>query len=197
MNKDVELFNKRAKSYESSWTQVIVFEPVHKKCIDTAIALNINPKVIVDLGCGTGKLIRQAGTVWSSAELIGVDPAPNMIEIARKSTDKATFCLGYPQELPFADKSADLIFSTMSFHHWNDHAKAVKEIGRVLTPNGYFILGDVTEPRWFTWLIREPKNWKASDRSILLEKAGFNVNFQEKCLFGFVLITLAQKAAPA
>ncbi len=40
--------------------------------------------VIVDVGCGTGSALRHAASIASKGCLIGVDPVPRMIEIARE-----------------------------------------------------------------------------------------------------------------
>jgi ubiquinone/menaquinone biosynthesis C-methylase UbiE len=193
MNKHEEHFNELADSYESSWKQDKIFKPVQQKCIDTAITLGANPSFILDLGCGAGSLLRQCGTVWEAAELAGIDPAPNMIKIARSLTPNAVFHCGYPENLPFADESVDLAFTTMSFHHWNDHDKSLKEIHRVLTRNGYFILGDVSVPRWFAWITKEPQSWNTQERQKILEPNGFEILSQDKCLQGFALVTSSKR----
>jgi SAM-dependent methyltransferase len=46
------------------------------------------------------------------------------------------------EALPFADGQFDLVFSTMTFHHWADQAKGVSEVARVLAPGGRWLLCD-------------------------------------------------------
>jgi len=50
---------------------------------------------------------------------------------------------GTAEELPFPDGSFDLVLSTMSFHHWHDRAQGCREVRRVLTPGGRWVLADV------------------------------------------------------
>ncbi len=52
------------------------------------------------------------------------------------------------EELPFADASFDLAFSTMTFHHWQDQNKGVAEIARVLTPDGRWLLAEFVATGW-------------------------------------------------
>ena len=47
------------------------------------------------------------------------------------------------ESLPFADGSFDLIFSTMTFHHWADQQKSIGEVKRVLAPGGRWLLADI------------------------------------------------------
>jgi ubiquinone/menaquinone biosynthesis C-methylase UbiE len=46
------------------------------------------------------------------------------------------------EELPFPNGSFDLVFSTMTFHHWQDQARGAAEVARVLTPGGRWLLAD-------------------------------------------------------
>ncbi|MCB0059422.1 MAG: class I SAM-dependent methyltransferase, partial [Caldilineaceae bacterium] len=59
--------------------------------------------VIVDVGCGTGAALRHAAGRVTSGSLIGVDPVPRMVEIARERTanhpraDGSSFGLAPPK----------------------------------------------------------------------------------------------------
>ena len=45
-------------------------------------------------------------------------------------------------ELPFNENYFDSVISTVSFHHYPDQSKSLREINRVLKPNGKFYLAD-------------------------------------------------------
>jgi len=47
------------------------------------------------------------------------------------------------EQLPFSDRSFDLVLSTISFHHWADRAAGLREVSRVLRRAGVFILADI------------------------------------------------------
>ena len=50
-------------------------------------ALKLEPDfILVDIGCGTGSALRHASVQITSGSLIGIDPAPRMIEIAQEKT---------------------------------------------------------------------------------------------------------------
>lgn len=49
---------------------------------------------------------------------------------------EATFYVGMAESIPLPGNSVDLVFSTLSFHHWSDQMKGLREIVRVLRPGG-------------------------------------------------------------
>ena len=75
----------------------------------------------------------------SAAELTGADPAAGMIDQARAAAPggaSVRFVQAFAEELPFPDASFDLVTSTMSFHHWADQRRGLREVRRVLAPGG-------------------------------------------------------------
>ena len=148
---DVDRFDKWGSTYESSWLQNVLFIRVHQATLDLVQGIiNRPPSSILDVGCGTGRLLRRAATYWPEAQLFGVDPANGMLEVARRLTPSATLLEGEAEALPLPDASIDLAFSTISFHHWRDQEAGVREIARVLRPEGYFVLADFSYPGWLT-----------------------------------------------
>ncbi len=103
---------------------------------------------ILDVGCGNGRLY----TLFqgSFVKYVGIDSSQKLIEIARKKfqTKNSTnfgpkFIVGNILDLPFPNSSFDVLFSIAVLHHIPSHLlrkKAIKECGRVLKPNGIFIL---------------------------------------------------------
>jgi SAM-dependent methyltransferase len=101
---------------------------------------------VLDVGCGTGQLLREAASLFATARLIGVDPAAEMLRRARGNVDSAVeLVLGDVHRLPFPSGSFDLVLSTASGHHWSDPRTAFAEIARVLSPGGAFVLGQVID----------------------------------------------------
>ncbi len=144
-SRDVERFDRWADTYDRHWMQRVIFEPVQRTVLDLAEAEVARPRAVLDVGCGTGRLLISAAARFPGAELVGVDAAPQMVEQARASAaDRSSirFQLAGAEELPFPDGRFDLVFSTLTFHHWSDQAKAVAEVARVLAPGGRWLLAD-------------------------------------------------------
>ena len=91
---------------------------------------------ILDIGCGAGQLSHQL--VAGGALLTGIDVSPAMVEIARgRLGELATFTVGDLSEpLPFGPGSFDLAVASLVMHYIKDWTPVLKEILRVLTPDG-------------------------------------------------------------
>src|SRR5215472_13384648 len=114
--RDIERFDQWSSTYEDSWMQQAFFDRAHRATLALAAGVVHQPVSVLDVGCGTGKLLRRANRYWPEAQLIGVDPAPGMIEMAKRLTPYASFSTGLAEALPLEDASVDLALSTISFH---------------------------------------------------------------------------------
>lgn len=141
---DVDRFNRWAGTYDRHWMQRIVFDPIQRAVLQLAEEEIGRPGTILDVGCGTGKLLRSARERFPGAKLVGVDAAIEMVKQAQSSTPDGAiqFQQATAEELPFPNGSFDLVFSTMTFHHWQNQARGAAEVARVLTPDGRWLLAE-------------------------------------------------------
>lgn len=91
------------------------------------------PRDVVDLGAGTGKLTR--ALVAHGHRVTAIEPLPQMLEQLARNAPGAFGMLGSAEVIPLPDASADVVVSAQAFH-WFDHAVALPEIARVLRPSG-------------------------------------------------------------
>jgi ubiquinone/menaquinone biosynthesis C-methylase UbiE len=143
---DVDRFGEWAPHYEQHWMQRRIMAPVQETVLNLAAEQVPAPRAILDVGCGTGRLLRAAASRFPGARLDGVDAAEGMIKQATGSLPpglQIRFQQATAEALPFADGSFDLVFSTMTFHHWADQQKAIGEVRRVLAPGGRWLLADI------------------------------------------------------
>jgi len=102
--------------------------------------------VIVDVGCGTGSALRHASLKVSGGKLVGIDPVPRMIEIARERTldhlgsDRIEYREGSAEDIPLGDDTADFVFAFDSLDHWLDKERGFGEIHRVLRQGGNLVI---------------------------------------------------------
>jgi SAM-dependent methyltransferase len=91
---------------------------------------------LVDVGCGPGPAARHAAGL--GAEVIGVDPAPVMVLVARMGDPRGRIDLrlGAAESLPVADGWASAVWTLASVHHWADVDAGIAEALRVLAPGG-------------------------------------------------------------
>lgn len=101
---------------------------------------------ICDVACGAGHLaLSFAGE--NPARLVGVDPAPSMLDSFRKLAAERAVTVETAQaaaeELPFPDASFDLVVSRLAPHHFLDMERAVGEMTRLLRPGGRLAVIDL------------------------------------------------------
>lgn len=92
---------------------------------------------IIDLGCGTGRFTGALAKHFQ-ADVIGVDPSQKMLAqaAAKDVPARVTFLHGTGEHIPCADGSADVVFSSMVFHHFVDRGRVASECRRVLRDGG-------------------------------------------------------------
>jgi ubiquinone/menaquinone biosynthesis C-methylase UbiE len=106
----------------------------------------------LDVGCGTGEVALLAKTRGQAGRVYGIDPAPEMIAIARsKATRKkleVDFRVGVIEALPFPDASMDVVTSSLMMHHLPEdlQVRGLAEVYRVLKPGGRLLIADFMQP---------------------------------------------------
>jgi ubiquinone/menaquinone biosynthesis C-methylase UbiE len=130
--------------------QQFLFVPVQQAALRLARQLLPQARRVLDVGCGTGQLLRHTRPYYPTAELIGVDLAGQMVATATTVTPTKlaiSYVQGRAECLPFTDDAFDLVFTTLSLRHWTDPSAGIAEIGRVLTPGGLLVLAEVFPSR--------------------------------------------------
>ena len=137
------------------------------------------PRDVVDLGAGTGKLTR--ALVSLGHRVTAIEPLPEMLEHLPEAATGAFAILGSAEVIPLPDAFADAVTCAQSFH-WFDHAVALPEIARVLRPGGRLAL---------VWNSRDDRDpWMARLSAIIGNETvedwdGFGV-VDESGLFGTI-----------
>ncbi len=143
---------------------------------------------VLDIGAGPGMLAIELAKRVPNAQVVGVDPSDEMVNLAYGSVwhapaevrQRVQFEKGSAELLPFPDQSFDLVVSTLALHHVKEPIKMFNEVSRVLKPNGRFMIydsrrdmGDLT---WFgLWLARNlaPKKIKETNEPLASRDASY------------------------
>jgi SAM-dependent methyltransferase len=139
-------FEAWAGDYDHSPLQPTLYLPVHRTTLGLARRLVPQPRRILDVGCGTGRLLRRARQHYPDAELLGVDPARQMLIIARSRTCpglRIRYVQAAAERLPFACDTFELVVATLSLRHWTDQDAGIGQVTRVLAPGGVLVVADV------------------------------------------------------
>ena len=96
---------------------------------------------ILDLGCGTGRFSEGLASRFG-ARVVGVDPSERMLAQARRKRqgNGIHYERGIAEAIPLIDGAVDMIFMSMSLHHFHDPELAAQECRRVLRANGNVVV---------------------------------------------------------
>lgn len=86
---------------------------------------------VLDVGCGTGRLLNWLAAKDPSLTLHGIDPSEAMCAAAAENVPKAQVQVADGAALPFADGSVDLVIATGILHHIGDTHAVIAELFRV------------------------------------------------------------------
>lgn len=93
---------------------------------------------LLEIGCGMGSDLLQFAR--GGALCTGIDLTPRSVEITRHRFalygNKGSFMLADGEHLPFTSESFDVVYSNGVLHHTPDTEAAIREVYRVLRPNG-------------------------------------------------------------
>ena len=183
------------EGYERSRIQRYIAR-VHDAMLDALAGKVDVPRRILDVGCGTGRLLRKLGERWPSSQLLGVDPNEGMVSVARRLTPLASLHVGTAESMPIDSASIDLVVTSISFHHWPDQPRGLREVFRVLRPGGCLCLGDITLPRWLARLIRSGARTPDVLHGLIAE-AGLELQQQRLVLARVIVVAVACRPKPA
>jgi ubiquinone/menaquinone biosynthesis C-methylase UbiE len=191
------IFDRWASSYD--WLLPSVFyQAVHKRLLEYVdLPERVN---VLDLGCGTGRLLERLATDFPHLQGTGLDLSSKMLQVARLSNrnhPRLIFIEGKAEALPFGDNQFDAVFNSISFLHYQEPKQVLQEVARVLSPGGHFYLVDITtkkekEPQTLSISHQGIKFYSPQQREILGATAGLSC-LHHHYLLGPVLLTVFAK----
>lgn len=152
----------------------------------------LSPKVgdsVIELGCGPGMGLRAAlKRVGPDGFVAGVDPSATASHCAAHAahgavrSGRAVVMRAEAADLPFRDSMFDRAFAVNSFQFWPDPARALREIARVLAPNGRLVItqraSNLDRPTNFAGAARGMD--RISQATALLKAQGWRI-VDERC----------------
>lgn len=146
-------FGRAAASYDRA---AALQREVASRVMQRLDYIRIEPRAILDAGCGTGEALAELAARYPRARILGIDSAFAMTDAARRRSEAGTSLLrrllrpvagglaGIAPSLvcadmlalPIAARSIDLAWSNLALQWVNDLPAAFAEFGRVLRVGG-------------------------------------------------------------
>lgn len=132
-------YAKAAEQYDEKWAFY-----VEATTRETLRRMPMSPTArVLDVGCGTGELLKRLRAQYPNAALAGLDPVAEMLAVAStKLGGRHDLRIGYADSLPWSSGSFDVVVSCNMFHYITHPVRALQEMGRVLRPGGSLVLTD-------------------------------------------------------
>jgi malonyl-CoA O-methyltransferase len=131
-------FDRASSHYESA---AALQARVAAELLGRLGAFDFRPRVLLDLGAGTGRVTRELRRRYPRALVIALDIAPGMLREARRHLSpwrRFERVCADAQRLPLREASVDLVFSSLMLQWCEPLDEALAEVRRVLKPGGFF-----------------------------------------------------------
>ncbi|MGY4726216.1 glycoside hydrolase family 99-like domain-containing protein [Burkholderia pyrrocinia] len=117
----------------------IEVEHMHRYLVARNLAAGLR---VLDIACGEG--YGSFALSRTAASVVGVDISDEAIRHAQSTyghrTDNLAFVVGSAADIPLADASVDMVVSFETIEHHDQHEAMMREIKRVLRPDGFVII---------------------------------------------------------
>lgn len=166
-------FSRAAASYDS----VAQLQRDVGQALLGRLPSDFTPQRWVDLGSGTGHFSRVLAGRFTAAEGIAVDIAEGMLRHARSLGGAQQYIVGDAEQLPLADASCDLLFSSLAVQWCGDFAAVLAEAHRVLRPGGILAFASLCDGTLYE--LRD--SWRAVDASVHVNRFRPLARYQQLC----------------
>ncbi len=136
-------FARAATSYDA---HAVLQREIAQRLIDHLRLTKLEPRRILDIGCGTGHFTRLLRRRYPRARIVALDLAMPMLDQARKKEPRrlpwrgvTRFVGGDAMRLPFAEASFDLVTSNLTMQWVSEPEAMLSEMRRVLAPGGLML----------------------------------------------------------
>lgn len=132
---------------------VTMRERAFRPAVIAAVLADPRPRLVLDLGCGTGTLASQLAAADSSVQVLGIDGDEEVLALARQKAarfgGRVSFRKSLAANLPVEDAAVDVVVASLLIHHLPTAAKldALRAARRALGPTGRLVIADWGQPQ--------------------------------------------------
>lgn len=152
-----------------SWEEALELDRMTQKYIyvlneamaRSAMKLGVSEGQVLEIGIGPARIATKLVTYNPKFSIIGIDLSKNMLKLAGENlkgagieSHKVRRIRADAKILPFKTGSFDLVISHNMLHHLPDPSPMLKEVERVVKPEGGILIRDIVRPynRLLAWL---------------------------------------------
>ncbi len=186
-----DLLRQKQQVYDKTWENGLRAGKEQRGNLDVNLeflnqtGLIISGRRVLEVGCGIGSIANELH--HQGCEVVGTDISNNAIEYGRKKYVGVELKVGVAEMLEFKNASFDIVLSFDVLEHLNDVDAHLKEVMRVLsdegcyllqTPNKYFnAVYETVKSKSMKWKKYHPSLHTAGQLKRRLRKKGFDVKF--------------------
>lgn len=156
MNKQV-IWDFWAKHYEGLWVQKYSLGPTRREVmLILKEKLKLDKKYkLLDVGCGTGQLLREikAKHTESELELLGIDFSKEMIQHAIEKDSTISYQHLDVRYISSVDEKFDFVLCTHSFPYYENQPMAIRQFTDSLKAGGYLLLAQASQNTLYDQLV--------------------------------------------
>jgi ubiquinone/menaquinone biosynthesis C-methylase UbiE len=135
-------FNRQAKEY----AQTNQAKDMRAMASLVGLTKTNASSVTLDVACGPGRLTMAFAN--HAKQATGLDVTENLLDIGRAEAEKLeidniAFTYGSALDIPFDSKTFDTVSCRAAFHHFAAPGEVLKELARVLKPDGEIVIADI------------------------------------------------------
>lgn len=156
-------------NYDKEIRQILpYYDSFHMETINLIEAMNLNPKIWLDTGCGTGTFVEKAIRHFPDTRFILADPSIDMLAEAKKKlsgADRVKFLKPVStQDLSAENTGSFDVITAIQSHHYlskDDRIKATKVCYDLLNENGVYVTFENIRPLTEIGTKIGKGNWKS------------------------------------
>ena len=173
-------YDRVAEHYANEFFEELERKPFDRQLLDQFAESVSGAGVVCELGCGPGQVARYLKD--RGVDMFGVDLSPEMARVAGRLNPDIAFSQGDMLALNFPDNSlaAIVLFYSIIHIQREDVTRALREMNRVLTPNGKLFLafhggeGELHRDEWYGEKVSiDFRLFQAAEMAGYLKAAGF------------------------
>jgi len=138
-----EVWEKLAHKYNNLWVQKYSLGPTRREVKKIVLPLleKNNELKILDIGCGTGQLIKEISDHYNKVNYLGIDVAENMIEVAKKNNKGKNVKFKTSSIESFeSNEKYDIIICTHAFPYFPNKQEMIKKMAGLCNKKGQVII---------------------------------------------------------